>query len=237
MLKRKIYLPVLLFSFSLLVTQIANAESVRFNFTGMINTTSGSYNYGELFSGFYIIDSETSGAESTAMHSSGDLITSTTYANAVTAFQMIFSNKSIMFSPDGISNSSGSDSSVKVMNDQRFTTYSGSHYYSDRLITTINDQSASVGQVDFVQFDWSESSFTGTQPDLLTSSDLPLVATDYSVSYNQGRISADRNQNIFFKLTSLEVVPVPLPSAFFLFGSALIGLTGLGRRLKKDKEG
>ncbi|HEY9202625.1 MAG TPA: hypothetical protein VIQ81_13615 [Gammaproteobacteria bacterium] len=210
---------------AILALQPANAALVQFDFTGVVRVTSGHYTSGESFSGHYIIDTTVSGTESIRVYSSGDRITSTNYNNPVTEFEMIFADKTISYTPDGLFGSS----SIRVFNDQRFNSYGGGSYYLDRLITNISDVNGSVGRVDLVQFDWGETSSNGW-PGLLTSSEMPVVATDYSVDYYQGSISADGNQNIHFQLTSLEVTAVPLPAPIWLFLSGLLSLFAVTKR-------
>ena len=230
LLKRLILATVIFF-----LAQSAEAALVKFGFSGKIATTWGNYTTGETFSGFYVIDSETVGVRLLNMYSSGDWITEFAYYNAVVDFEMNFADKSITFEPDGAIDLNGSDSTIIIRNDQRFTTYDGSnYYYSDRFLATFNDTVGSKRFVESVQFDWYDSSSTG-MPDLLTSTELPLTPTDYTVVGHQGRIFADGNLNIFFDLTSMEVVPVPAPASVFLLLSGFALLAGWIKRMNVRK--
>jgi hypothetical protein len=63
------------------------------------------------------------------------------------------------------------------------------------------------------------------------SGTLPLIADSVSGSPIIGTVFSGYNINLdFMKLTVTSVTPVPLPAAFWLFGSGLLGLIGVARR-------
>ena len=79
--------------------------------------------------------------------------------------------------------------------------------------------------------------------DVFSNGELPfsLSLSDFTSSsiviYNYGandlyNLADGDDYNMFASVTALSVSPVPVPAAFWLFGSALIGLVGFGKRRK-----
>ncbi|WNO08777.1 PEP-CTERM sorting domain-containing protein [Teredinibacter sp. KSP-S5-2] len=207
----------------------AHAGLIRYDFTGSMTATSGEFNSGDTFSGYYILDTATEGVRSTTQYSSGDWITSNKFRNPVVSFEMDFGGFSLIYTPDGLDDryTAPYDSRLELLNDQAFFTNNPEYtYYSDRSILTLKDMSGLASStIDFVQFDFRELSRNGNYPTMLDDDTMDSILNlNGEISSYGGRIATNSNMNIHFNLSSFRTSPVSVtePSSLILFSAGLL---------------
>jgi hypothetical protein len=217
------------------ITSTVWADLINIEFDGYIAKTSGDFTNNDTFTGHFIYNTETPDSVRTSQYSSGDMITTHNYTNPIIEFVMEFDSGNLSFTPDGNNSYWGSDSKIGITQDQKFTGYYGDAYYVDRFILTMTDISGSYSDIDFVQFDFFQSQFSGNMPDLLSSNSLPMDALDLNrhTHFYEGRVATQYDRNINFHLNSMRLASVPEPNTLFLFATGLLGVISMKRTARK----
>lgn len=143
-----------------------------------------------------------------------------------------------LFSPDGPSTMHVSDrpNGAPDASGSNFGSYQVKNFFSQPDEFTfpqgaLNDDLIGlvIGNGVGVVFGNDPSTLPILQPPVL-SVGMPANGTNYGLFGLGGNSNGYSRYELTYEVASVEVSPVPLPAAAWLFGSALLGLVGVGRR-------